>query len=74
MVKIKILSQESNDPYGAVELVIALHDCGDEGNVWALDVAGEERVFFEVAVDGDALDLVESAFEARKRMKEDGDG
>jgi hypothetical protein len=68
------LSQESDDPYGAVELVIALYDYGDDGNVWALDVAGEERVFFEVPEDGDALDLVEAAFEARKRMKDNSDG
>ena len=70
----KIYSQESDNPYGAVELVIVLHDYGDEVNVWALDVAGEDRVFFEVPEDGDALDVVEAAFEARKRMKEDGDG
>lgn len=70
----KIYSQESGDPYGAVELVIMLHDAGSAMNVWSLDVAGEERVFFEVAEEGDALDVVESAFEARKKMREDADG
>ncbi|HEY9818206.1 MAG TPA: hypothetical protein V6D20_20735 [Candidatus Obscuribacterales bacterium] len=66
----RILSQESNDPYGAVELVIALHDCGSDMNVWSLDVAGEGRMFFEVADDADALDIVDAAFYARRLMKE----
>lgn len=67
--KLRILSQESDNPYGAVELVIMLHDCGSDMNVWSLDVEGEERVFFEVPEDADALDLVELAFEARKGCK-----
>lgn len=67
----RILSQESNDPHSAVELVIMLHDCGSDMNVWSLDVEGEERVFFEVPEDADALDIVDNAFEARRRMKED---
>lgn len=70
----RILSQESNDPNGAVELVVTLVDCGSEMNVWALDVAGEERVFFEVFEEGDALDIIDAAFEARRRMKEDSNG
>jgi hypothetical protein len=65
----RILSQESDDPYGAVELVIMLHDCGSEMNVWSLDVVGEERVFFEVYEEGDSLDVIEAAFEARKGCK-----
>lgn len=67
----KVYSQESNDPYGVVELTIALHDCGSDLNVWSLDVVGEERVFFEVFDDADSLDIIEAAFEARRRMKED---
>ena len=70
MVKIRILSQESNDPNGAVELVVTLVDCGSEMNVWSLDVEGEERVFFEVFEEGDSLDVVEAAFEARRLMRE----
>lgn len=70
----KIYSQEADDPYGAVELTIMLHDCGSDMNVWSLDVAGEERVFFEVADDADAIDIVDGAFEARRRMKEDSNG
>lgn len=69
-----ILSQESNDPNGAVELVVTLIDCGSEMNVWALDVEGEERVFFEVFEEGDSLDVIDAAFEARRRMKEDCGG
>jgi hypothetical protein len=65
----RILSQEGNDPYGAVELTIMLQDCGSDMNVWSLDVEGEERVFFEVADDADTLDIVEGAFEARKGCK-----
>lgn len=68
----KILSQESDDPYGAVELVIALHDCGTDMNVWSLDVAGCERVFFEVAEDGEIMDVIDAAFYARRLFKEDG--
>jgi hypothetical protein len=70
----RILSQEGEGPYGAVELTIALHDCGSDLNVWSLDVVGEERVFFEVFDDADTLDIVEAAFEARRRMKEDDNG
>lgn len=70
----KVFMQEGNDPYGATELVIALHDCGSDMNVWSLDVAGEERVFFEVAEDGDAIDIIDAAFEARRKMKEDDNG
>lgn len=70
----RILSQESDDPFGAIELVIALHDCGTDMNVWSLDVVGCERVFFEVADDGDALDIVDAAFFARRLFKEDADG
>ena len=66
----RILSQESNDPNGAVELFVTLVDCGSDMNVWALDVEGEERVFFEVYEDADALDLVDAAFEARRLMRE----
>jgi hypothetical protein len=66
--------QEGNDPYGATELVIMLHDAGSDMNVWSLDVAGEERVFFEVAEDGDAIDIIDAAFEARRKMKEDSNG
>jgi hypothetical protein len=62
----RIFSRESDDPDGVVELVIALHDCGSEMNVWSLDVEGEERLFFEVYEEGDALDIIEAAFEARK--------
>jgi hypothetical protein len=68
---VKVFMQEGNDPYGATELVITLHDAGSAMNVWSLDVAGEERVFFEVTEDGDALDVVEAAFEARRKMKEE---
>lgn len=70
----RILSNDSYDPNGAVELVVTLVDCGSEMNVWSLDVEGEERVFFEVFEEADALEIVEQAFEARKRMKEDGNG
>ena len=70
----RILSQEGSDPNGAVELIVTLIDCGSEMNVWALDVAGEERVFFEVFEEGDALDIIDAAFEARRRVKEDGNG
>ena len=65
----RILSQESNDPHSAVELVIMLHDCGSDMDVWSLDVEGEERIFFEVPDDGDVLDIIELAFEARKGCK-----
>jgi hypothetical protein len=68
---VRILSQESDNPYGAVELVIALHDRGTDMNVWSLDVAGCERVFFEVAEDEDALGIVDAAFYARRLMKEE---
>ena len=64
--KLRIFSQESDNPHGAVDLVIMLHDCGSDMNVWSLDV---ERVFFEVPEDADALDIVEFAFEARKGCK-----
>jgi len=67
----RILSQEGSDPNGAVELIVTLIDCGSEMNVWALDVEGEERVFFEVFEEGDALDIIDAAFEARRRMKEE---
>lgn len=70
----RILSNDSFDPSGAVELFVTLVDCGSDMNVWALDVAGEERVFFEVYEDADALDLVDAAFEARRKMKEDSNG
>lgn len=70
----KVFMQEGNDPYGATELVITLHDCGSDMNVWSLDVAGEDRVFFEVAEDGDAIDIIDAAFEARRKMKEDDNG
>lgn len=70
----RILTNDSYDPNGAVELVVTLVDCGSEINVWALDVAGEERVFFEVFEEGDALDIIDAAFEARRKMKEDGNG
>ncbi len=65
----RILSQESDNPYGAVELVIMLHDCGSDMNVWSLDVEGEERIFFEVPDDGDVLGIIELAFEAREGCK-----
>ena len=67
----RILSQESSDPNGAVELVVTLVDCGSEMNVWALDVEGEERVFFEVYEEGDSLDVIDAAFEARRKTKEE---
>ncbi len=67
----RILSQESSDPNGAVELFVTLIDCGSDMNVWSFDVEGEERVFFEVYEDGDSLDVIDAAFEARRKMKED---
>ncbi|UXO93919.1 hypothetical protein Pan2_100 [Pseudanabaena phage Pan2] len=70
----RIFANDSLNPGQAVELFISLVDAGSEMNVWLLDVAGEERVFFEVFEEGDALDIIDAAFEARRRMKEDSNG
>jgi hypothetical protein len=64
----RILSQ---DGFGVepTELFIALHDGGCDPCVWRLDVVGEEVVFFEAPSNGDALMVVEAAFEARKGLR-----
>lgn len=54
------------------ELFITIYDSGCDPCVWKLEVEGEEVVFFEVSAGGDALMVVEAAFEARKGVREVG--
>lgn len=70
----RILLQQGDDPFGATELFITLIDAASDSVVWALDVEGDERVFFETTNAVDALDVLDGAFAARLAMKEENNG
>lgn len=65
-----LYANDSLDPTQTQELRIMLVDSASSPAVFRLDVDGEEGVFFECD-PADPLDVIESAFEARKRLKED---
>ena len=66
-----IWSNDSLDPSRAEELFIDLIDSAPLRAVYRLRVAEQEDVFFECDPD-DALSIVEAAFVARNKMREDG--